>query len=106
MLSFGGSVNEVERVEAVMNSHGSPLVVYHLHCPKIPGLAAYPASKFYGELTVPYPGLSAAATALAAFSAALLNKHFWGQSPWGHCFFCISKEMPVPLEKTGGRAAR
>jgi hypothetical protein len=46
-----------------MNPHASPLTISRLHCPKIPGLAACLACKFYGELIAPYPELPAAATA-------------------------------------------
>lgn len=65
-----------------MNSHASPVLINHVHYPEIPGLAACLPCKSYGELTSPYPELPATVTALVASSAALLNKHSWGQSPW------------------------
>lgn len=98
-LNFGGSVNEGERVEAIMNSHASPVLINHVHYPEIPGLAACLPCKSYGELTSPYPELPATVTALVASSAALLNKHSWGQSPWD----TASSEIPVSSGQTGGR---
>lgn len=81
-----------------MNSHGFPLTINRLPCPKIPSRLPCLACKFYEELTAPYREFPAAATALAA---PLL-----GTESLGHCFFCTSREMPTPLGQAGGRTPR